>query len=261
MKSNSLFWEFRTPDTPTPSILYGTIHLGTPGCMVHWEKAIAYIHQYNRIFTESSVNQEAALYIQPFSLLEPGVRIHDFISKRRWGKMRQVFLKYCSVDIDQLKMLKPLFILSQLQASLLEASNTLPLDYRIWQTAENLGKHMMGVETPQEQVDILLQLDIGQQYLQLVKMSKKISKTRSKLQDIIAAYGTQDIQKLYKMSKSSLGKDRGTLISNRNMVMADRLISFHNREPSFFSFGAGHLYGGMGVLRLLKQKGAVIKPI
>jgi len=43
--------------------------------------------------------------------------------------------------------------------------------------------------------------------------------------------------------------------------MADRLMSMHAIEPSFFTFGAGHLSGGKGVLRLLKDKGAFICPL
>ncbi len=257
----SLIWEFSTDEMPHTSTLYGTIHLGTLQCMAHWEKIEKKIEEYSHIFTESSLYPEDLRYLQPFMLLEEDVQLHQYISTRRWSKMRKTFLKYCGLDIDDYRMFKPLFIMAQIQSQLVGANGIEALDYKIWTKAVNEGRTTLGIESAQEQVRILQSLDITQQYQNLVQMSKRITKTRRNLQRLLNAYAEQDIMSLYQMSKASLGRDRPVLIRNRNHIMADRIINFHNLRPSFFSFGAGHLAGGQGVLRLLKKKGAIVRPI
>ncbi len=261
MRVKSLFWSFATAERPQPSFLCGTIHLGTPECVKHWALIEKYIDQYNRIYTESSIGPDAVSYLRSFTLLDADVDIHDYVTPRRWSKMRSTFVKYCNIDIDKMKMYRPLFILAAIQSNLVDGASMTPLDHMIWQYADDHDKSTYGVETPQEQVDIMLQMDMKQQYLNLIRISKTISKTRSFIKKLLKTYEAQDIDRLYQMSKASLGVDRGLLIQSRNTIMAHRIINHHNDEPSFFSFGAGHLGGGSGVLRKLKQNGATMKPI
>ena len=261
MRVNSLFWSFATAERPEPSFLCGTIHLGTPECVRHWPLIQKYIDQYERIYTESSIGPEAVSFLQSFTLLDTDFDIRDYVTPRRWTKMRSTFVKYCDIDIDKMKMYRPLFLLAAIQSKLVDGSSATPLDHMIWQHADEQGKSTHGVESPQEQVEIMLQMDMRQQYLNLIRISKTITKTRSFIKKLLKTYEAQDIDRLYQMSKASLGVDRGLLIQSRNDVMANRIMNHHNDEPSFFSFGAGHLGGGSGVLRKLKQNGATIKPI
>jgi len=229
--------------------------------MSHWEVIRQGIDRYHRIYTESSLDTRDTGYMRSFTLLPEGSHRRDYITDRRWGKMQMVFQKYCQVDIRQMESLKPLFILAQVQSNLLTQGHMTSLDQAIWDYAASEGKETGGVESAHEQIQILLSLDLGAQYKQLVRMSKAISQTRRKLHRLLQLFEDEDIHKLYKMSKGSLGGDRSKLIKDRNEVMANRLIEMHIGEPSFFSFGAGHLAGGNGVLRLLKKLGAEIRPL
>lgn len=261
MRVNSLFWSFSTAERPDPSFLCGTIHLGTEECVKHWPLIEQYIDRYDRIYTESSIGPDALSYLQSFTLLEPDCDMYDYVTPRRWAKMKSTFVKYCNVDIDKMKMFRPLFILAAVQSNLVDGTSKTPLDHMIWERAEELGKSTHGIESPQEQVEIMLQMDMRQQYLNLIRISKTITKTRSFIKKLLKTYEAQDINRLYQMSKASLGVDRSLLIQSRNDIMANRILNHHNDEPSFFSFGAGHLGGGSGVLRKLKQQGATIKSI
>ena len=258
---NSLFWEFATEDNPEYSTIYGTVHLGTPECLKHWDRVARCIELYPVVFTESSLEMEDLKFLQPFTLLETGTSTTDYVTANRWRRMRRIFLKYCRVDIDLLKMFRPLFILTQIQSAMVQSDEQTALDFKIWQYALLMEKEVRGIETAQEQVSILLSLDTYQQYLNLIRISKNISATRKKLKKLLKAYEEEDIISLYRMSKSTLGKDRSSLIRNRNEVMAKRLINFHNDQASFFSFGAGHLTGGRGIIRLLKKHGAIVRPL
>lgn len=258
---NSLFWKFNTSDNPEYSIIYGTIHLGTAECMAHWDRVEPYMAPYPTIYTESSLSPEDLNYQQPFTLLDSTIRLNDYVTPNRWAKMRKIFLKYCAFDLNDFRMFLPLFIAAQVQSSLIGATGQMALDYHIWNKGRSDGKEVQGIETAEEQVAILLALDLRQQYLNLIRISRHISATRKKLNKLLEIYKREDITAMYKLSKGSLGKDRSTLIGRRNHIMAQRLISRHNEGAAFFSFGAGHLAGGNGILRLVKQSGATVRSI
>ena len=261
MNKKSLFWSFYTEQNRHPSIIFGTIHLSMPETDVHWDRVKRFIDQYPKTFTESSLSPDAAKLVQPFSLLPDGIHHLQYVSQRRWDKMREVFKKYCDLDLEELKIFRPLFILTQIQLKLLGATHGFPLDQKIWSYAKAEGKQTYGIESPEEQVKILQSLTIEGHYRQLVRMSKSISRTRVKLKKLISAYKEEDIQQMYRQSKYSLGKDRSLLLIQRNEIIAQRVFSQHQRESSFFTFGAGHLYGGKGVLKMLKHYGANVSPL
>jgi Uncharacterized protein conserved in bacteria len=245
----------------SPSVIFGTIHLCTDETLHHWPQVQHIITQYDRIYTESSLFPEEQSSIRPHALLPSGQTYLDFISERRWVRMRKVFLKYCRLDIDLYKTLRPLMLSTAVQSALIKVHNDHSLDQMIWQEALHQNKKPAGIETIHEQIQILRSLDIKTHYQHLSQISRNISKTRRRLNRILRDYQAQKINKLYHISKQSLGTDRTQILIKRNEIMADRLMSMHAIEPSFFTFGAGHLSGGKGVLRLLKDKGAFICPL
>lgn len=261
MRTSSLHWSFYTDQETTPSFICGTIHIGLERCSTYWPLISEFIQKYNRIYTESSLDPRVQVLLQPSTLLPEGVSVHDYISHRRWSKMRSQFIRFTKVDIDQLKMLHPLFILTTIQLELLGVRGQASLDQRIWNQATEEGKFKDGIESPQEQVFALKSMDLSALYLQLVRVSKRISGTRAQLNRLIDIYVSQDIHKMYKVTKRTMGNNKGSLIYKRNQVIGQRLLRLHKEEPSFFSFGAGHLAGHKGVLRYLKSEGAHIVPI
>jgi uncharacterized protein YbaP (TraB family) len=54
---------------------------------------------------------------------------------------------------------------------------------------------------------------------------------------------------------------RSALIYRRNQHMARAFADIAREKPLFCAVGAGHLPGGKGMLRLLKQRGFRIEPI
>ncbi len=261
MSKTSLHWEVRTAGQVKPSFIVGTVHIGDERCHVYWPLISERIKVYDRVYTESSLSAEASRIIQPWTLLPPDVRYEDYISPRRWAKMTLAIERFTKVDIDMMKRVHPLFILTAIQVGMTRPSELPSLDQRIWDLAISLDKQVDGIESPLEQVDVLRSLDIGFLYLHLVRMSKKMSTTRRQFKKLIEVYQAQDINALYKMSKTSLGPDRRRLIDGRNTVIGQRILDQHRDEPSFFSFGAGHLGGSTGVIRYLKHSGAQLKPI
>ena len=95
----------------------------------------------------------------------------------------------------------------------------------------------------------------------LLQIGKNPKKYRQALAKSITTYIKQDFQNLYQSSKKGAGDKRKVLLYNRNKIMAERIAQYIEKQSLFAAIGAGHLGGGKGVLRLLKQKGFKLSPI
>ncbi len=90
----------------------------------------------------------------------------------------------------------------------------------------------------------------------------KHKRFHKQLMKLIKLYEDQDIQGLYKNSKSGLGRLRKVMLYDRNKIMIERIQEqVAERNPSFFAVGAAHLGGTKGVLVGLKRMGLHVRPI
>lgn len=259
--ADSVCWQLTTDDQPTPSIVLGTVHLSIEQVMRRWVGIQRLIDKYDHVYTESSLDHSDQVYQQQFIHLPQGVRHDQYIGERRWLKMSETFRHYYSIDIRQMARLRPLFIMTAIQQVIVGQTQGKSLDLAIWDYAVANDKSVSGIESAQEQIEILLQIPLHIQYRQLVKLSKRVQGQQAKINKLIDAYVEQDVHKMYQLSKRSMGYSRSLLLHDRNAVMADRILSWHQEEARFYSFGAGHLGGDSGVLNLLKRAGARLQPV
>ena len=134
------------------------------------------------------------------------------------------------------------------------------LDAYLWEQAQRLNMECSGLETPQDQVNVLNALDIDSQLKMLKDAVANISKFKKSTLKVIKGYRDQDIQYLYKKSKESLGFFRNLLLFDRNERIANRI--YDNRPTAtFYAVGAAHLAGQKGILNFLKQKGYQLSPV
>ena len=261
----SLIWQYTTESSTRPSIIVGTIHLGGDVVADKWARLPYYIDQYTDIYTESSLSDEAQTYTSAYIQLPRHVDVFEMITKSRWDKMRATFLHYLGIDISRFERCHPIFLSSLLTTRLMGISHDLALDHKIWSFATAHHKSPRGIESTEEQIQTLLSIDLRYQYQQLIRFSKNVSKARRSVKTLLSAYQAEDLQALNRLSRQSLGPDRRHLLIDRNIRIADRIADYHSADASFFSFGAGHLYGATGVLKLLKEKGgslkALLKPV
>lgn len=258
---DSVCWQLVTDDQPTPSTILGTVHLSIDDVMQRWQSIQTIIDTYDKIYTESSLATTDQQYQQQFIVLEDPSIYLQYVTPRRWAKMRATFLHYYKVDLYQVAHLRPLFILTAIHQSILGQVGGASLDQEIWDYAVANEKVVAGIETAQEQIDILLALPEETQYRQLVKLSRNISGQQRKIKQLIQAYIDQDVDKMYRLSARSMRSSRSLLLHDRNDRMVRRILDWHRKEASFFSFGAGHLGGRSGVLRQLRKSGATITPV
>lgn len=261
-KKKTPFWRLSGADVQGISYLLGTMHLKPPGPKPSWEAPfLNYIDLCQVFATEFSLDEVDPVLLRKFSLLPDNQLLSDYLTEKKFKKLEKVLLKSLGLPLRSLIRMQPLMIVNLISEQLLAAYHPVSMDSELWQAAVKKGKRMEGIETFEEQLQILKKIPIDYQVKNLVSIIKNINQYRKKLLHLAKVYDTGDIQQLYKVSKQGMGSIRKLMLIDRNHIMAERIYDKIQTTSMFCAIGAGHLAGKEGVLRLLKKKGVTIKPI
>ncbi len=193
--------------------------------------------------------------------LPEGKRLQDFIPPRRYQKLRRILLKAFELDIEFYNRTLPIFIVHQISMRVLKEDRALPLDEYLWNLARAMGKEMLGIETPEEQLEILSKVPLEHQLRDLLHIGRNVKKFRRNLHHLAEVYVEGDLARLHKLARRSAGTLRKTLLIERNRVMSERIATLTAERSVFIAVGVGHLSGGKGILRQLKKKGLQVRPV
>ncbi len=259
MKEKSLLWELKKSGGQR-SFVFGTIHINNDLAFKHIAKAIHAIQQCDHFFAEINLDQAQNQLSPAVYFLPEDKVLSDYLSLKKLKKIRKSLLKGFDLDIRPYEKLLPIMLTNKISESILKSKEGRTLDKTLWDEARRLNLETDGLETLNEQLDILKGLNIEDQIQSLKSIAKNTNKIRKITKKLADHYFEEDIYKLHKLSRKNLGKMRQSLLYNRNEIMTQRIIAKLDRK-SFFAIGTGHLGGNKGVLALLKRQGISINAV
>lgn len=261
MQKNSLLWKIEGDGLPGPSYLFGTMHVRDQRAFQQLGQVYAAMETCEGFAAEFHL-EEAGSGFPPEALeLPDGQRISDFLPKKKWGRHRQVLRKSTGVDLARFDRILPFMVVNIATESLLGQDMPEALDQHLWAFAEKKGKDLHGIETLQEQMEVLAKISLETQLKMLAGLCKDIGRFRRYLLRLAELYEAGEVQRLYKMVKKNSKGLRALMLYRRNEVMAERIAGLAQEKPVFVAIGAAHLGGGKGVLRLLKKRGFKLQPL
>lgn len=187
--------------------------------------------------------------------------LHQYLPGKKYPRLRRILLKAFGIDLDLFSRLRPMAIIELLTNQLMEKDFGLVLDAYLWDYASSQGKTTFGIETLEEQQSILAEITLDVQLKMLRDIGKKPAQFRHMLNHMAGLYEAGDLKNLHRLSRKSAGGLRHAMLFDRNRIMAGRIAASMQEQPAFYAIGAAHLWGGKGVLRLLKQRGIRLEPI
>ena len=176
-------------------------------------------------------------------------------------KLRKQLLKSFSIDLQMFNHLHPLMIMSAISNSVLEAQHSISLDEHLWNFAKENSKPTLGLESMEEQFQILHSIEAPPMYKQILSIGRHPSSVRKHTARGLKLYLEGRIHELYILSKSSMHHLRKKIIYERNAKMSAVISSSDVSLQYFITVGAGHLSGKTGILSLLKKAGWKVKPV
>jgi uncharacterized protein len=259
-KKNALIWQFQKEGSDNYNYLIGTMH-------VHDERAFQFEEMFkmailkcSQFATELNLDEAENMDMVSVTTYPNGTTLNKLIANKLYKKIDAVLTKQTGVGLAQFEIYHPIMVTNFLTESLLSKDRWQSLDTMLWHFAKENGKILRGVETTDEQMDVLKKMSVEEQLKGLREMVSHFSKFRKQIQRMARLYEQANIQKLYKEAKKSTRGNRQLLLYKRNIIMAERLSDMADQGTICAAIGAGHLAGGKGVLRLLKKKGYIVKP-
>ncbi len=259
-KKNTLLWKIVDEDKRA-SFVFGTMHVMDQRAFRYKELVEEKILECDVYAGEMNLDEINQATMASSMDLDQDISLSSLIKPKIYKRLEKLFFKNVGMPLSFFEKSQPLLVTNLLTESQLSKDNPLSLDATLWVFAKENGKVMIGVETFEEQMEILGNIPLDYQLKGLNDLVQNFKKFKKQLFKLTKIYEQGDIQKLWKQSKKQAGVLRKMMIYDRNEIMATRIAHLAKEQTIFASVGAGHLSGKKGVLRLLKQEGFRIKPI
>ncbi|MCF8238258.1 MAG: TraB/GumN family protein [Saprospiraceae bacterium] len=254
----SLLWEVRRADKTLAGYLLGTMHTRDQRVHALLAPLVPYLSQCQVVATEFSIHEVG---VTQESFLQHVPDWTSKLSKKQKKALIKMIEHHQLGTLDSYRQLPPLLLLQALVEELLGKESAQPFDLVLAQQAESDGLSVTGVETLQEQLDILQTIPLDVQVKQLTQVLANQKKYKRQIRKQVKWYLQQNIRQLYKASRKQMGRLRKLLLLDRNKRMAKRMAAMYAQQVHFIAIGAAHLSGNKGVLAGLKKRGYRLQPI
>jgi uncharacterized protein len=271
-KNQTLLWQFASENNvgtsqenregfPFTHYLIGTMHSKDNRVFKHIEKNYEAIRKCDIFATEFPLDDAENFNIQQFMMLPNEGTLTSILTPKLHEKTTTLFKKKLKLDLAQFEQFSPFFLTNILSEHALNSDNFLSLDESMWQFAKGEGKILRGIETFDEQLEILKKMSMTDHIKGLKDIVSKHDTFRKKLQKMIKLYENQDITALYQLAKKTSQANRKLMLFDRNELMTKRIVELSEQNSLCVAVGAGHLSGKKGILNLLKKHGFIVKPV
>lgn len=235
--------------------MFGTMHAHDRRAFGMEQQVKAYIRDCEAFAAEIHLDEAAAAGVGERLFLPDGKSLKDLLSPRMYERLTLLLKKSWGTDIRQVDRLLPMVLANWIAGQSLARDRLLPLDHMLWEFARQDGKTLYGIETHSKQQALLESIPLEEQVGSLRRMIRSWSSGRRQMLRLTELYERGDLRQLHRSAKAQMGKLRRVMIYDRNRLMAAEIARLASQHSLFAAIGAGHLWGGKGVLRLLKRQG------
>jgi uncharacterized protein YbaP (TraB family) len=262
----SLLWEISGNGLKAPSYYYGTMHLMCAEDAVLSSNVNKIIQRVKGIYLEVDLDNAGELLSGILDLSMKGHKqLSDYLAAEEYQRVKTFFEHYQpNLPFSVLERQHPLMLSSSLYELFLPCEKKNGIELRIVDAAYKAKKYTKGLETLAFQSSIFDSIPYDQQAKDLVKTIDSIGKFRNSMEEMLAVYKSQDLERLQALTMqedSSVSGHMDILLYKRNHNWVEQFDSIAHKNSTLFAVGAGHLGGEKGVLNLLKQKGYSIRPL
>ncbi len=246
---------------PGTSYLFGTMHVQDARIFDAAGKAFEKVRACESFAAEFHLDNAKSDAAAASLELPQGKTLSQLIPGKKYQKLRRIFLKTSGFDLDYLQKATPFAIANLVSSMILQSDMPVSLDEHLWNLAKKEGKTLQGIETLQEQVEVVGKIPLDEQIRMLLAIGKNVGRFRQQLRHAATLYQQGDVQRLFKNVKKNSKGLRKLLLYRRNEIMAERIAGAVKEKTLFAAIGVGHLGGERGVIRLLKKEGLRVRPV
>ena len=263
-----LLWKIEKPDL-RPSYIYGTMHVSHKDVVnlaAPVEKAFM---NTERFAMEVLLDAKAYDIVASRTLFKNGRTLKDVMSPGDYKKLAAFMLTQFSMTEEIFSTMKPWVLFTLLMTPPEEwGKDNSALDMVLYRRAESRKIPLLGLETIEEQLDVLDGLTLKEQIWMLNKTVAEYEEIEKQFAVMYDAYLRRDLAGLFLMQQDSMYEESDIddkfmvqLIDVRNHRMVERMQVYLQQGNAFIAVGALHLPGEKGILHLLELQGFSVKAV
>lgn len=260
-----LLWEISGNGLSQPSYVFGTIHLICPDKFFLPKGTEEKFKATQQVFLEIDMDDpQMMMKTQKLMMSADGKKLKDIMNESDYKAFSEYFKKNVGMDVAMFGPAKPFLYMSL--AMMKSTGCPMPKSYEEYfvKEAKTGNKEILGLETIEDQMAVMDKATIEQQIAWLMEVVNETDKGDETYKQMIDLYAKQDVEALTKMISEKMVGMKGMeeeMLDKRNQNWIPVIEQNIKQKSTFFAVGAGHLGGEKGVLKLLQQKGYILKSV
>jgi uncharacterized protein YbaP (TraB family) len=270
---HSIFWKIEKPGVE-PSWLFGTMHSNDARVLelsdkFHdaFDKIDTLVLELKEVSNPNAIAME--LFKHPELTMLPADKTLDHLLPADEIAQIAAGLAKKGIPIAAVLRMRPWFLSMGLLTSCgnPNSKDGYVLDRRLAEQAEENGVDVEGLETPLEQFQAMADLSDETMMKELLDVFKLPYSTNDMIGTLIELYSTGNSGLMKAFSEDLSGDKTASLafskrvITDRNEVMAERILPYLERGNVMMAVGALHLPGDRGVVELLRKQGFTVTSV
>lgn len=258
---NGLLWKIEAPSGKV-SYLLGTIHTDDQRVAELQPKVIEALNQADTFMMETLPPRDPSIF-----MLKQGA-IAEMLTEKEFDQVREL-AEFHAMHIEAAMRMKP-WLLAVI-FDLPKPKSMYSMDELLFAKAEEKLKTIKGLEKTSEHFSVLDSISLDDQIVMLRAVLKRSQKEKERdFEKLLKAYQSENLKKISDLDEAITGgmlpkelwaRMKTKLIDERNVGMANGLISNASENSVFAAVGASHLGGEGGILNRLVDAGYKISPV
>ncbi|TKC12342.1 TraB/GumN family protein [Pedobacter polaris] len=263
---NTLLWEISGNSLTKPSYIFGTYHFADKGFVDTMKVVNEKLAAADMVVGELIINKEMAVKLMPYMILKNN-SLDKILSPTEYKMVDDYLSTLGQYKLKMFNMFSPM----ALQAFIIQMTapktftDTNPAIDQYFQDYGNANnKEVIGLETIEEQGQILFGSSIERQKQMLVNYVKEEKKNKIASEKLYKDYISQNLkatEKTFTKLDGFTPEEADRLLKNRNIKWIEKLPTLMQNKSLFIAVGAGHLVGKDGLIKRLRAQGYTVKPV
>ena len=256
----TLLWKISGNGLSTPSYLYGTIHMGDKK-ILKFKKSVMPAFESCKVYAmELDPGKIDPMAILDNMKLKDG-KLKDMFTDEEWNMLDTYFQEKFKTPLITFNDFSPFYVQTMIMQAQMGSKAGQAVDLHFYDQAKQRRMKVVGIETLEEQLATVNDLPMEDQKQMVIDAIDEDYK--ASMEQMLKLYRKGDLDGLQDMTEEEdMGDDfEETLVTDRNKIMAERIIPLIKNEPTFIGVGALHLPGEEGLIELLRNAGYQVDPV
>jgi uncharacterized protein YbaP (TraB family) len=262
-ETNSLLWKVSGKELAKPSYLFGTIHLLPQDKYFFSDKMQEALNSSDVLALEAEIDIPLSEQMKMATqmIMPEGKTWADYMTEEEYAAVKSVFVDSLGIKekkVDKYSKIRPIYVSGLIVNELL--GKVKMYEQELSSIAKKANKEVIGLETIQEQMDIVSSIPVEEQIEDLKSTTASMMRDYN---EMLEAYLSQDLEELEKVGSESEGFDQmeAKLLTDRNNRWIKTIQEKLGDKSIFFAFGAMHLVGDNGLIKQLQLAGYTVEAV